>query len=158
MKNKKTIWLVVGFVVLAIISFYAGNQYANAKNKGASAQNTSSFARGGAGGQFSMRGSGGTVNGQVIAKDANSITVQLRALGGPSAGNATTGTTETGSKIVFYTSGTTVTKSTTGTINDVAIGSNVNVIGTANTDGSVNATTISIRPTEPNNPPTVPTN
>ena len=148
MENKKTISLIVGFVILAGISFYAGNMYASAKNKTQATQIGNSFAmRNGIGNgtQRGLRTGSGNVFGQIIAKDANSITVQLNTPTGPIGDNTTT--TEKGSKIVLYTNTTIVSKMTTGTINDLVIGTNVNVQGTANADGSVSAQSISIRPT-----------
>jgi hypothetical protein len=144
--NKKTIGLIVGFVVLAVISFYAGNMYANAKNKTGTSQNANSFMRGAGGAQRGLRAGGGNVFGQIIAKDATSITIQLNAPTGPNANGTTT--TATGSKIVLYTTSTTVSKTATGTIADLAVGTEVTVQGTANPDGSVSAQSISIRPAQ----------
>jgi len=147
MQNKKTIWLVVGFVVVALIFFYTGDKYASGKTSAQSTQNSSSFAAR-AGGAQRARGGGG-VFGQIVAVDANSITVELSAPGGPNTnGTASTGT---GSKIVFYTGQTAISKMATGTSSDLVVGTEVTVQGTANPDGSVSAQTISIRPA-PNAP------
>lgn len=143
MKNKKTIGLIAGFVVLAVISFYAGNMYANAKNKTGTSQNINGFMRGAGGAQRGLRVGGGNVLGQIIAKDATSITIQLNTPTVPNTTSATT--TATGSKIVLYTTSTTVSKTATGTMADLAVGTNVSVQGTANPDGSVSAQSISIR-------------
>ena len=158
MKDKKTIGLIVGFVVVALVFFFIGSSYgkghalvAGAGGAQNSGQNSGNFARTGANGQRGMRAGGGNVFGQIIAKDANSITVQLNSpVGGNIAG--TTANTGTGSKIVFYTTTTTVSKTTDGAISDLAGGKNVSVQGTANPDGSVNATVISLRPTLPTPP------
>lgn len=145
-KNNKIIGLVIGFVILAAVSFYAGNMYANGKNKTALAQNGAGFmARTGASGQRGVRVGGGNVFGTIIAKDATSITVQLNNPGGPNAVAGATNT-GTGSKIVLYTGTTSVQKEVAGTTNDLVVGTNVSVQGTANPDGSVSAQSISIRP------------
>ena len=105
------------------------------------------------GGTRGTRVGGGFVGGQIIAKDATSITVQLKALGGQNGPNS--GATQTqgqGSKIVFYTNGTNVMKTTDGTANDLIVGKDITVTGTANPDGSVNAQSIQIRPTTPAQP------
>jgi hypothetical protein len=68
----------------------------------------------------------------VIAKDATSITLQL-------PGNA-------GSKIIFYSATTQISKMASGTPVDLANGTNVSITGTANSDGSVTAQAIQIRP------------
>ncbi len=156
-KNKKTISLVVGAVVIALVFFFIGSSYG--KNKALVTgnninQNGNTFQRGAMGfgsGQKGMRVGGENVFGQIIAKDANSITVELTA----PIGQNTTGTTTntgTGSKIVFYTNTTTVSKITNGTMADLVVGKNVSVQGTANPDGSVNAQNISLRPIPTNIP------
>ena len=147
MQNKKTIGLVICFVVVALISFYAGKSV-GAKNVSSLAQNAGGFTRNGmGGGQRAMRG-GGFVGGQIIAKDATSITVQLNTpASGPNGQNGAGQTQGTGSKIVFYTGSTNIMKTTDGTVDDLAIGKQVSITGTANPDGSVNAQSIQIRPT-----------
>lgn len=80
-----------------------------------------------------MRG-GGAVAGEVISKDDKSITIK---------------TSDGGSKIIFFSGTTTFSKSAQGTIADVAVGSQLFVGGTTNTDGSVTATTIQLRPAMP---------
>ena len=145
--NKKIISLVVGGIVLAGISFYAGNQYANSKNQSALSQNTTGAMRSGGVGQRGARVGGGSVNGQIIAKDASSITVELRSFGQNSGTTPTSGTpVSQGSKIVFYTDKTSVIKTVDGKVNDLVVGDQISVSGTANTDGSVSAQSIQIRP------------
>lgn len=77
-----------------------------------------------------VRGGGGFAAGSVTAKDAQSITLQL-----PN-GN---------SEVVFYSPSTSIIKPSPASINDVAVGTNVTVGGTQNSDGSVTADTIQIR-------------
>ena len=85
-------------------------------------------------GGFAGRVGGATI-GQVVSMDANSITVSI-----PNNG---------GSKIILYSPTTTVAKTTTGTISDVTVGSTITATGTANSDGSITATAIQIRPAMP---------
>ena len=151
MQNKKTIGLVIGFVAVAVISFYAGVSYTNGKNSGSTAQATAGTNTRGNFGGGQKGGRGGGIFGKVVAKDANSITVELSAPG-QGSGADTTSTTGTGSKIVFYTDQTTVMKTTTGSANDIVVGSQVSINGSANTDGSVTAQTISLRPNIPSGP------
>ncbi len=121
-------------VVVAVIFFFAGNAYG--KHKAANAVTATVGQYGSRSGGFAggMRGGagGGIVSGTVVSADANSITVQ--------SGTA-------GSKIVLVSPSTTVAKSVTGSLADIAVGSTVTVIGTANSDGSVSATSVQIRPT-----------
>jgi hypothetical protein len=139
MNSKKIGFVVLGIIVLVGV-FYGGMVYGKSQIS-TSATGVAAFAnrgmRGGAGGL----GSGGFTTGQIIAKDATSITVQLMT-GGVVPG----ATTQSGSKIVFVDSNTKVTKQATGTLSDLAIGTEVSVTGTPNTDGSVSATAVQIRP------------
>ena len=153
MKSKKTkTGLIIGFVVVALVFFYAGYKYASSQNAVSSvAQNANGFARtGGANGARGARVGGGFVSGQIVSKDANSITVQLRTLGGQNNPNGGAEQIQgQGSKIVFYTGTTSIMKTTDGTSDDLAVGKEVSITGTANPDGSVNAQSIQIRPTMP---------
>ena len=138
-KNKKISFIVLGIIVLGGV-FYGGMVYGKGQ-KSTGTTGTAAFAgrgtRGGAGGL----GAGGFTSGQIIAKDATSITVQLMT-GGPAG-------TASGSKIVFVDSNTKVTKQASGTLSDLAVGTNISITGTANTDGSVSATAVQIRPKTP---------
>ena len=78
-------------------------------------------------------GGGGAVNGEIVSMDSQSITVKEQS------GNT---------KTIYYSSSTTVSKNTTGSSSDLAVGTEVSANGTSNTDGSVTAQTIIISPTE----------
>ena len=89
--SKKNIMLVAGFIVVALIAFYAGTAYSKSKNT-TNPQGGNQF--GGQGmqnGQFGPKGNtktrGGNVFGQIIAKDTNSITVEIKAPTGPNSAN-----------------------------------------------------------------------
>lgn len=125
MKNKIIIAVVV--LVVGVGAFYSGVNYGKAQiptrsavGQFGSGQNGSRGARG-----------NGFVAGEILSKDATSITLKL-----------TTG----GSKIVFTTASTTVSKSTSGTLSDLDTGANVTIQGVANSDGSVTAQSVQIRP------------
>jgi hypothetical protein len=131
--NKKIGFVVIGIIVLVGV-FYGGMVYGKSQKP---ANVAGTFTRGTRGGGAGGLGGGFTI-GQIIAKDATSITVQLTT-GGASG-------TPSGSKIIFLDSSTQITKQASGTLADLAIGTNVSVTGTANTDGSVSATAVQIRP------------
>jgi hypothetical protein len=135
--NKKIGFIVLGIIILAG-TFYGGMQYGG-NNVRAAIMSRTGGAGNFAGRMNGTRGGGFTV-GQIIAKDATSITVQL--MGGPAG-------TGSGSKIIFLDKSTVITKQATGALSDLTIGTDVSVTGTPNADGSVSATAVQIRPNTP---------
>ena len=140
---KKTIVVIIGTIIIAGGSFFAGikfNQHSNTSG-GRGFANLSPEERqarigqfGGAGGPRGIRnggGMGGFSGGEVIAKDDKSITVKLR---------------DGGSKIIFFSGTTQVMKAATGTMEDIAIGAEITAMGSANQDGSISAQSIQVRP------------
>jgi hypothetical protein len=71
------------------------------------------------------------IGGEILSKDDKSITIKL-----PTGG----------SKIIFVSDSTQVTKSATGSLGDLTVGQQVSVNGKTNTDSSITATTVSLRP------------
>lgn len=125
--------LFVGALVIGGGSFYAGMQYEKSVTPAATQQGTGGFrgTRGFDGGGKNAGGGGGFANGEIISKDDTSMTIKLR---------------DGGSKIVFFSTSTTIGKMTNGSLEDIAVGTDVSVNGIANSDGSVTATMIQIRP------------
>ena len=129
--------IISGIVILLIIAggaFYGGMIY----GKGQSTASTAS-ARAGFGGMRGARmgaNGAGFTSGTIIAEDSSSITLQL-----PNNG---------GSKIIFYSSSTQIAKTTSGAPSDLTNGTTVSVTGTTNSDGSVTAQSIQIRPSVQN--------
>jgi hypothetical protein len=133
-KNKMIIGLVI-VVVLIIASFYSGMKYGGNNVVAAQLARGTNFggnrSTGGANGM--MRGgqqNGSGVAGNIISKDATSITVGLRA---------------GGSKIVFFSPSTAISTMASGTPSDLISGKQVIVSGTTNQDGSISATMIQVR-------------
>jgi hypothetical protein len=123
---KKLIWsVVVAVVVAGGLGFYAGMHYPSGS---IGTTGTSSFA-----GRFggTGRAGGGAVTGSIVAEDSQSITVKL------ANGN---------SQVVFISTSTPITKSAQGSLADLSVGQNVVVAGTANSDGSITAQSIQLRP------------
>ena len=133
MNNKFTIPGIAAVVAL-IIGFAAGYYVPHgAQNGFAGRGGTAMLTRGGTGGSFA-RGAGGT--GGLLAG-----TVEKQ-----SDGSFTLNTRDGSSHVVLVTSGTSVTKSVSGSASDVTNGVNVIVTGTQNSDGSISATNIQLRP------------
>jgi hypothetical protein len=145
--NLKT-KIIIGAVVLVILSFWAGTAYANHKKSGAmGAQSGMTGGRGnyaggmggaggygggqGMGGRTGGTNAGGFVGGTVLSKTDTTITVQNQ---------------DGGSKIILVSPETAVSKSASGSISDVAVGSSILATGTTNSDGSITAKTLQLRP------------
>ncbi|HEU5114531.1 MAG TPA: hypothetical protein VFT82_02065 [Candidatus Paceibacterota bacterium] len=128
--------IILGGVVIAAVFFYGGYAFAsNSSSAAQSARGNRTFAMA-AGGQAFARGmgqrnGGNFIAGSIIAKDSQSITIAL-----PSGG----------SKIIFVSGSTQVSKMAAGSLDDLAVGTNVVVTGTANSDGSVTGQSIQVRP------------
>lgn len=133
---NNTTKIIMGGIALAVLAFWAGTAYANHRKASAApmmGQYGQFGNRGNLGGSAGMRGgnAGGIVAGTVLSKTDTSITVQTQ--GG-------------GSKILVLSPSTTVSKSAQGSISDVTVGSSVLATGTPNTDGSVTAQNLQLRP------------
>ncbi len=144
-KNRKIIVSVVVCLAIALLSFRGGMIYMNSKVANTNTNRSSQFGQGGMNqqnvGGRNLQGmrnggglGGGVVSGEVLSKDATSMTVKLR---------------DGGSKIVLISPSSKVEKTVDGTGTDVVAGKQVMVSGTANPDGSVTASSIQIRPTLP---------
>jgi len=133
-------------IIVAGIAFYGGMKYdASKKQTGfpeADFQKTSSGT--GQRGTFNQnsktnegsrqQGSmGDLVGGEILSKDDKSMILELQ---------------DGGSKIILFSTSTKITKSTEGTLEDLEIGENVTISGTTNTDGSITAKSIQLRPTQ----------
>lgn len=130
MNKSITPALIIGLIAL-VVGFYGGMKYNqkqisnNNDSFGASRVGMMALGRGGA------RAGGSFANGTILSKDATSLTLQLRA---------------GGSQIVFLTTNTPVLKTASGSLADLIVGENVNITGSANSDGSLTASSIQIRP------------
>ncbi|MFA6306354.1 MAG: hypothetical protein WCV70_00855 [Patescibacteria group bacterium] len=141
MQNKMLIGFIIAVVVVGAGSFYGGMQYGknqtSAQNNAARQQRFGQGAGPAQGGQFNRQGrvaGGGFVNGDIIAKDDKSVTVK---------------SADGGSKIVFLSGATQIMKSVDGSLVDLEMGENVMITGSANSDGSLTAQSIQLRPAAP---------
>ncbi len=130
---KKNIqYVIFAVVVLAIAggSFYGGMVYKGSQTpvRGSGGQGSRTGGRFANGNNF--------VTGDITAKDAQSITIKSR---------------DGSSRIIFYSNSTQVGKFVSGALADIQIGQTVMANGTTNSDGSITAQSIQIRPTPPSN-------
>ncbi len=134
---KKIIPIIVALVVVAGGSFYGGMKYGQSKGnfQNLSSEQRQQLFQGNIGGSLQRgagRGVGGNfLSGEVIAKDDKSLTLK---------------TPDGGSKIVFFSGSTQVSKTTEGSIDDIGIGKQIMATGEQNSDGSYTAKTIQLSP------------
>ena len=136
MKNTSKnciVGIVIGFIIVAVAFFFIGR--ATAGHKSAAAHRGAGqygMTGGAAGGMGGMRGmAGNSAFGTILSADATSITLSTQ--GG-------------GSKIILISPTTSIMKSVAGSQTDLTTGDSVIVNGTPNADGSISATTVTIRP------------
>lgn len=138
MNNKIVTAAIAALIVGGAGGFYGGMKYDQSKTASARLQTGPGRFAGanglqGVGGQFRLRGNnqgGGFAAGQILSKDDKSITVKMQ---------------DGGSKIVFYSASTQISKPAPAQAADLNGGDNVVVAGTANSDGSLTAQSIQIR-------------
>jgi len=143
MNNKKIIAIAIGVAVLfGVGGFYGGVFYQKKKAaKSFSGRSMDGKMMEGLRGQGQRVGMTGGQNqggkdfsdGEIISKDDKSLTVKTR---------------DGGSKIVYFSAETRIGKTTEGTIADLAIGQQLMVNGKSNSDGSLTADNIQIRPAQ----------
>ncbi len=125
---KKNIFIIISAAVLVVVAggaFYGGMLFQQNQQR-AAFQNR-------AGGNANIRFQAGqnVVSGDVTAKDSQSITVK---------------TGDGSSRIIFYSDTTDVGKFVSGNTGDISVGSTVMITGKQNSDGSITAQSIQIRP------------
>ena len=130
MKNI-IIAVVITVIVAGGVGFWVGTKQAPSSNTPSGQMPRGGFgARGGAG------GFGGGTTGSIVSNSNGSLTIAMK---------------DGSSKIVFVSASTTIMKTTAGSSSDLASGTNVVVIGSTNSDGSITANSIQIRPITPTN-------
>lgn len=142
-KNKKIGLVIVGIIVL-VGAFYGGMVYGKSQTPSRGAQvfdpnnMPSGIPNGMPNGETrnikNGTGLGGLTSGEIISKDDKGVTIKLQ---------------DGGSKIIFLSTTTTVAKTATGSVTDLTVGTQVFVTGTTNTDGSITAQSVQIRPNTP---------
>ncbi len=138
---KKIISIIIALVIIGGGAFYGGMKYG--QSEGLSHQNFQNLSleqrqqlfQGNMGESFQRGIRMGTelsfLNGEVIDKDEQSLTLKL---------------SDGGSKIVFLSDSTEISKTIKGLIDDVEIGKQIMISGEQNSDGSYTAKTIQLSP------------
>lgn len=119
-------------IIIAIVFFFIGMVFA----KGASVKKQMKpgmMQERMNGAQNMRKNAGNSAVGTILSTDATSITLKNR---------------DGGSKIILMSPSTSILKTAPGTLSDLSPETTIMVNGTANADGSISATTISIRPIE----------
>lgn len=129
-------------VIVILLSFWGGMQYQKSQSPAGGSGRYAGQGFGGSTRGGRVGGNGGFVGGTVISKDDSGITIKLMTPPGATADD----TNNAGSKIVFINDKTQVGKFSIGTADDLSVGTTVTVNGTANSDGSITAQMIQIRP------------
>ncbi len=126
--NKSIAIMIISAIVLLGAGYYIGKS----QSPSPSARNNFTGANGAnrAGNMRTLGSNSAPVSGDIISKDDKSITIKLR---------------DGGSKIVFFSTSTPITKSVSGVSTDLSQNESIMVQGTANSDGSVSAQSIQIR-------------
>lgn len=132
-KNNVIITIVVAIIV-GTLGFFGGMKYGQSKQpgRGQMGQKGQTFQQNGQNGG-TMRSNSGSqfISGEVLNKDNKSFTIKLQ---------------NGSSKIILYSDSTNISKSATGTLDDILTGRQISVTGSTNSDGSLTAQAIQVRP------------
>lgn len=135
---KKFLPIVIIILLIAGAAFFGGMKYGQSKNSSRRFSGQNMGTGGPANGRAGNQAGGGLTSGEIISKDdpakdgaGKSINVKLQ---------------NGSSKIVFYSDTTEVGKFVNGISSDLEIGKSVMITGTTNSDGSITAKSIQLRP------------
>lgn len=131
MDKKIIVPVFIAVVVAGSAGFFVGKSVSAGSTSSVASQRAGQFftRQGVPGGRLGMAGAG-FVAGDILSKDSQSLTLKLQ---------------DGGSKIVFFSDSTAITKNASGTPNDLVVGKQAVVSGTPNADGSITAQTIQLR-------------
>ncbi|UMX48186.1 MAG: DUF5666 domain-containing protein [Candidatus Nealsonbacteria bacterium DGGOD1a] len=127
--NKSIPIAIIAAIIFGAAGFYGGMLYGTSKSSSNSAAVAGNRPTGVQNGNAS--GVGGIVYGEIISVDSSSMTVKA---------------SDSGSKIVFFSGTSKISKNVDAQISDLAVGQTVMASGTANSDGSISSKTVEINP------------
>lgn len=130
-QKMKNIYIIFALLLIVIGggAFFAGMKYQQSQVSARGQYGQLGSQRGQR--QFTGRGNGIPVVGQIVNQDANSMTIK---------------TQDGSSKIVLFSDNTTISKTDTASKSAIKTGDNIAVFGTSNSDGSVTAQNIQLNP------------
>jgi len=123
--KKQSIVLIVVLVASLTLGVWGGYMWGRSSNKA----DQQGIRQGMLGRDARVNTLGNTMSGKVISRSESTLTIEQ------SSG---------GSRIVLLSGSTTVSKTTSGTFNDILEGSEIMVVGTVGTDGSIVAKNIQV--------------
>jgi len=136
---KKIILIIIALAIIGGGAFYGGMKYGQSKSpslknlQNLSPEQRQQLLQGNIGGSLQKgtgRGVGANfLSGEVISKDEQSLTLKM---------------SDGGSKIIFFSDSTQISKTTEGKIEDIEVGKQIMVSGNQNSDGSYTAKTIQL--------------
>ncbi|MDP2665719.1 MAG: hypothetical protein Q8P23_03765 [bacterium] len=129
--NTKILGGIVTALVIAGGSFYGGMAYAKSTTPSRGQFTANGQFAGAAGANRTGMRTGGFTAGQILSKDATGITIKMQ---------------DGSTKIILIGSSTQIMKTTDGSQDDLSTGTEVTVTGSANSDGSITAQSVQIRP------------
>ena len=135
--NNTVITAIVTALVFGGGGYYLGMQKAASSTTATQTPTGATFAGRGAG-RFGGGAGGGFTGGTILSIGNGSLTLQLA--------NSTSSTATTGTKIVLFDTTTQVSEMQSVQASTLTVGQNVMVSGSANSDGSLTATSIQVRP------------
>jgi hypothetical protein len=131
---KKVLPIILAVIISGGIFYYIGTKVGSSSTTPSRQGNFGQFSQNVGANKGGANGfqSGGAVSGSIIGIDSGSIVVQSR---------------DGSSKIVLFSGSTQVLKSISGNLSDLSKGDEVTVLGSVNSDGSITAQSVQIRPT-----------
>ncbi|HUD02621.1 MAG TPA: hypothetical protein VMR46_01185 [Candidatus Paceibacterota bacterium] len=134
MNKNQIIGAVVVLIIVGGSAFYGGMSYAGSQTPAARGTFSAGGGAGGFAGRTGARGgaAGGFTAGTIVSSGSGTISIQQQN------GSST--------EIVLVGPSTQILKTAAGSASDLSVGTAVTITGTANSDGSMTANSIQIRP------------